>query len=71
MKTKGGRLVPMKQRMNKFQLQKRSDKMVARRTIAEQLSRQQSLFMAGIAKVLDSYLNRGFWGRLKFVFAGR
>jgi hypothetical protein len=71
LKRKGGQLVPLKQRLNNTELKKRVEKMAARRTVAEQLFRQQENFMMGIVQALNGYFNRGFFGRWKMLLAGK
>lgn len=71
LKTRHGQLVSLKKRLSKFQLSKREEKMTARRTIAEQLQKQQNLFMVGVAKSLAHYFNRGFFGRMKYLAVGK
>ena len=71
LKTKGGQLVPLKQRMNRTEVVKRVAKMAARRTVADQLLTQQQAFMGGIVAALNGHFNRGFFGRLKWLTIGR
>lgn len=71
LRTKNGQLVPLKDRLSKFQLAKRTEKVEARRTVAELLEKRQKAFMAGVAMSLAAYFNRGFFGRMKWVLVGR
>lgn len=71
LKTKGGQLVPLKKRMNPVQLEKRVEKITARRTVAERLVRQQEQFMLGVFRSLQGYFGRGFFGRMKWLLVGR
>ena len=66
-RTTHGQLNPLKHRTTPAQQQHRAGRIVARRTVADQLMQaagyavQQSLEMK----------RRGFWGRLKLVLLGR
>lgn len=71
LKTKGGQVVPLKDRLTHFQMEKRAEKIVARRTAHEQLRSEQRQFMLGVAKAFNSHFNRGFFGRFKHLLFGK
>jgi hypothetical protein len=60
LKTNGGQLVPLKDRINKHQMQKRSEKMQARRDLAQQLMRNQEHLAYAVA---SEFYRRSFKGR--------
>ena len=62
LKTRNGQLTPLKHRMNKHQMAKRAGKIIARRTVAEQL------VMAQRALAFELY-RRTFRGRLNILWA--
>lgn len=66
-----GQQEPLKDRMNLHQLQKRTEKIAARKTAHEQLQSEQRRFMLGVAQAFNSYFKRGFFGRLKWLLVGR
>lgn len=70
-RVKRGQLVPLKQRLNHTEIRKRVEKMSARRTVAERLLAQQQAFMIGVTQALQGHFNRGFFGRMKYLFAGK
>lgn len=72
LKTKGGQLVPLKQRLGRRKMEKRETKVIARQTVAEQLRREQRQFMLGMAKAFhDAFFGRSFFGRMKLMLVGR
>lgn len=68
---KHGQLVALKDRLTPQQQAKRTARVQARRTVADVLTNQQNAFMLGVVKALNRYFNRGFWGRTKWLLAGK
>jgi hypothetical protein len=56
--------------MSDKQLEKRALKIEARRTVAEQISHQHAI-TRGMANLSLSVLQRGFWGRVKWLLRGK
>ena len=67
MKWHEGQLAPIKRRLNKHQQEKRVNKINARRTVADYLIHQN----VQVVGVIRNLLDRGFWGRVKWVILGR
>lgn len=57
-------------RMNAHQAERREQRIEARRTVAQQLSREHAI-TRGIAATSLNVLRRGFFGRLKWLLFGR
>ena len=69
-RTNCGQLVPLEDRMNKQELEKRAAKIEARRTFAQQISVEHAK-TRGIAVVAYSVVQRSFWGRFKWLILGK
>ena len=65
-----GQLEPLTHRLNPHQQARRDIRIEARKTIAQQLSREHAI-TRGIAATTLSVLRRGLWGRLKWLLFGR
>lgn len=66
LKTKGGQLAPLTDRINAYQMAKRQVKIAARRTVAEQIIRSQQQFAQAVAFEL---YRRTWTGRYKLAVA--
>ena len=69
-RTNCGQLVPLEDRMNKQELEKRAAKIEARRAFAQQISVEHAK-TRGIAVIAYSVVQRDFWGRFKWLILGR
>ena len=65
-----GQLNPLEDRMSQHQLAKRAAKIEARHTVAQQLSREHAI-TRGVAVGCLQVLQRGLWGRLKWLLRGK
>ena len=69
-KTLNGQLCPLEDRMTEHQLEKRAVKIEARRAVAQQLGLEIAKAQ-GLARITLSVLQRGLFGRLKWLLFGR
>lgn len=63
----GKQMLPLSKRMTAADLQLRTARIRARRTVAEQLAQAQRMW----GMVFSSFFSRGFFGRLKWLAFGR
>lgn len=63
-------LKPLKDRMTEHQAERRAQRIEARQTVAQQLGREHAI-TRGIVVTVFQVLQRGFWGRLKWIFLGK
>lgn len=57
--------------MSQSQQARRTMRMSARSTVAQQLTRNQQVLVGGMNKVGEVVFGRGFFGRLKWLLLGR
>mgnify|MGYP003395260600 CR=1 FL=1 len=65
-----GQLTSLEKRMSSYNLAKRGVKIEARKTITEQLGRDIAI-NRGLSNSILQLLQRGLFGRLKWVFFGK
>lgn len=63
----GRQLLPLNKRLTAADLQIRSARIAARRTVAERLAMAQRQW----GMILTSFFTRGFFGRMKWMLLGR
>lgn len=63
----GKQLLPLNKRITAADLQLRTARIRARRTVAEQLASAQRMW----GMVFTTFFSRGFFGRLKWLLVGR